>query len=58
MKKKISQTGKENIQFNSNKPRPENKDNLDSRAGKQQNFKGNDGTHNKKEHHKPGKENN
>ncbi len=29
--------------------RPENKDNLDSRSGEEQDFKGNDVTHNKRE---------
>jgi hypothetical protein len=33
----------------SNKHRPENKDNLDSREGEEQRFKGDDITHNKKE---------
>ena len=31
--------------------RPENKDNLDSREGEEQLFKGDDTTHNKKEKH-------
>jgi hypothetical protein len=36
--------------------RPENKDNLDSREGEEQDFKGDDITHNKKEvHNKPSK---
>lgn len=36
--------------------RPENKDNLDSREGEEQQTKGNDITHNKKEkHNKPRK---
>jgi hypothetical protein len=55
MKKKSSQTGKENIQFNTNRNRPENKDNLDSRKNEEQNFKGDDVTHNRKEHRKPEK---
>ncbi len=33
----------------SNKHRPENKDNLDSREGEEQRFKGDDITHNRKE---------
>jgi hypothetical protein len=33
-----------------NKHRPENKDNLDSRKGEEQLFKGNDITHNQKPH--------
>ena len=49
MKKKISQTGKENIQFNSNKHRPEIRDNLDSRMHQEQQVKGEQVTHNKKE---------
>ncbi len=35
--------------------RPENKDNLDSREGEEQETKGDDETHNKKEHHSEGK---
>ena len=49
MKNLKSQNKKENIQFNANKHRPENKDNLDSREGLEQQFKGVDITHNKKE---------
>jgi len=40
---------KSNPQFNANKRRPENKDNLDSREGQEQLFKKGDITHNKKE---------
>ena len=36
-------------QINNNKPRPEIRDNLDSREGEEQLSKGNDVTHNKKE---------
>lgn len=36
-------------QFNKNKTRAENKDNLDSREGEEQTFKGDDVTHNRKE---------
>ena len=35
-----------------NKPQPEIRDNLDSRKKEEQDLKGNDITHNKKEHHK------
>lgn len=35
--------------INNNKRRPENKDNLDSREGEEQETKGDDVTHNKKE---------
>jgi hypothetical protein len=37
------------------KRRPENKDDLDSREGEEQLFKGDDVTHNKKEKHGPPK---
>jgi len=49
--KNINNQTKGNIQFTNNKPRPENKDNLDSRMNEEQDFKGNDTTHNRKEHH-------
>jgi hypothetical protein len=55
MKKKISQTKKENIKFETNRNRPEIRDNLDSRMHEEQHRKGDDVTHNKKEHRKPGK---
>jgi hypothetical protein len=53
MKKKISQTGKENIQFNGNKPRPEIRDDLQSSTNRAR-VKGDDRVHVKKEHHKAG----
>ncbi|MEI9946497.1 MAG: hypothetical protein WDN26_20030 [Chitinophagaceae bacterium] len=40
-----------NIQFNQNKHRPDERDNLDSRKNEEQDFKGDDITHNKKPHH-------
>ncbi|HEX7846832.1 MAG TPA: hypothetical protein VF476_13605 [Chitinophagaceae bacterium] len=49
MKKSKQQNPKQNIKFNANKHRAENKDNLDSREGEEQQFKGDDMTHNKKE---------
>ena len=49
MKNIKPQTPQQNTQFNKNKHRPENKDNLDSREGEEQQFKGDDITHNKKE---------
>lgn len=49
MKNLKSPNKKTNVQFNANKHRPENKDNLDSREGLEQDFKGDDVTHNKKE---------
>ena len=47
MKNNKAPNPKQNIQFNQNSP--ENKDNLDSREGEEQQFKGDDITHNKKE---------
>ena len=44
-----NQTPNANTQFNANKKRAENKDNLDSREGEEQQYKGEDITHNKKE---------
>jgi len=55
MKKMRSQINKENIHFNSNKHRPDVRDNLDNRKNEEQGFKGDDVTHNKKEHRKPEK---
>lgn len=49
MKNTKTENRKSNVQFNSNKRRPENKDNLDSREGEEQLFKKDDITHNKKE---------
>ena len=58
MKNMKSQTPKKNIQFNQNKKRAENKDNLDSREGLEQNNKGDDVTHNAKDikSRKPGRD--
>ena len=44
-----NQTPNANTRFNANKKRAENKDNLDSREGEEQQYKGEDITHNKKE---------
>jgi hypothetical protein len=49
-----TQTGNENIKFDRNKQRPENKDNLDHREGLEQDNKGNDVTHNSKDQHSRG----
>ena len=51
MKNMQSKNPKQNIRFNANKHRPENKDDLDSREGEEQLTKGTDVTHNKKEKH-------
>lgn len=50
MKNSRSQSPQKNTQFNNNRHRPENKDNLDSREGEEQLFKGDDVTHNQKPH--------
>lgn len=49
MKNIKTQNQKANTQFNANKRRPENKDDLDSREGEEQQFKKDDVTHNRKE---------
>jgi hypothetical protein len=49
MKSNNPQTPNRNTHFNANKKRAENKDNLDSRERQEQNFKGDDVTHNRKE---------
>ena len=56
MKKRISQLKKENIQFNTHKHRLDIRDNLVARINEEQTVKGNDITHNKKEHRKPARE--
>ena len=47
MKKNVKGSEK-NIQFNENKTRPDERDNLDSRKNEEQDFKADDITHNKK----------
>ena len=47
--KNKSQTKNVNTKFNNNKPRPEVRDDLDSRVNEEYDTKGNDVTHNKKE---------
>jgi len=49
MKINKQQTPAHNTKLSSNKHRPENKDNIDSREGEEQLMKGDDRTHNKKE---------
>lgn len=44
-----TQSNQPNTQAASNRNRPENKDNLDSRKNEEQDFKGDDVTHNEKE---------
>ena len=46
-----TQTPNTNTKFNANKHKPEVRDNLDSRKNEEQEFKGDDVTHNKKPHH-------
>lgn len=50
MKNSKSQVPDHNTKFNSKKHRAENKDELDSREGEEQQFKGDDVTHNRKQH--------
>ena len=40
-----------NVHYNVNKHRPEIRDDLDSREGEEQHFKGDDVTHNRKSYH-------
>jgi len=47
-KKTSRPNGAANVRYNINKHRPEIRDDLDSREGEEQNFKGDDITHNRK----------
>lgn len=47
----MSKTPQENRRTITHKTRPENRDNLDSRANEEQEFRGDDITHNRKSHH-------
>ena len=60
MKTPMSKTSQENRKTTIHKTRPEIRDNLDSRANEEQNFRGDDITHNRKTHHniKPGRKEN
>jgi hypothetical protein len=49
MNKTTNQNINQNKQLNNNKQRAENKDDLDSREGEEQLFKGDDVTHNEKQ---------
>jgi hypothetical protein len=49
MKNMQSKNPNQNIKFDRNRHRPENKDDLDSREGQEQLYKGDDVTHNRKE---------
>jgi hypothetical protein len=52
MKNQSTTTNSNNIRSNNNnKHRPEVRDNLDSRKNEEQDFKGDDTTHNAKPHH-------
>jgi hypothetical protein len=51
MKGSRSTTNQQNKQGMSHKPRPEIRDNLDSRKNEEQDFKGDDVTHNNKDTH-------
>jgi hypothetical protein len=49
MKESRSQNTKQNKQFMGHQPKPEIRDNLDSRKNEEQNQKGGDVTHNRKD---------
>lgn len=51
MKTPMSNSPQVNGKSKQQKPRPEIRDNLDSRANEEQEFRGNDITHNYKPHH-------
>ncbi len=55
MKKNKTRLPKKNIKFNTNNKQPEIRDDLDSRKNEEQDFKGDDITHNVKYHHNPPK---
>ena len=57
MKQNIKGSEK-NIQFNQNKTRPGERDNLDSRRNQEQDFKADDITHNKKDNRNNGQSKN
>lgn len=50
MKTNQNQSGGNHTQFNANKQRPDVRDDLDSRRNEEQEFKGDDVTHNQKPH--------
>lgn len=52
MKNKKVPVPQKNYKADINKTRPDIRDNLDHREGEEQDFKGNDVTHNKKNHHR------
>ena len=60
MKTPMSNSPQVNKKTHIGKTRPDIRDNLDSRANEEQEFRGNDITHNHKPHHnnKPGKKEN
>lgn len=51
MRNNKSQVSNRNVRLEANKHRPEIRDDLDHREGEEQETKGSDITHNKKEHH-------
>jgi hypothetical protein len=57
MKNNKKQPRQDNTRFNVNR-RPEIRDNLDSRKNEEQHFKGDDVTHNEKDHHNQPKKKN
>lgn len=55
MKNLQAQLPGKNTKLDNKKKRPEVRDNLDHREGEEQEYKGDDTTHNKKEHRTPPK---
>jgi hypothetical protein len=56
MKSRRREPQAKNVRFNQNRPRPQIREDLDSREHEEQIFKGDDITHNRKDHHnKPNK---
>ena len=53
MKQNKQQGSKEQVRLDTRKKRPEIRDDLDSRVNQEQDIKGDDVTHNRKEHRKP-----
>jgi len=51
MKDRKRESQEKNVRFEQNRPMPQIRENLDSREGEEQIFKGDDVTHNRKDHH-------
>lgn len=51
MKSRKKEPQAKNVRFEQNRPMPQIREDLDSREGEEQIFKGDDVTHNRKDHH-------